>query len=329
MKIQDLSSGSEAGKGISSDLKTFRSRDCQDRAASGPEGEMSRMFIIETADLSHIYMRDTPFETKAIKGISLGIRYNEILSIVGPTGCGKSTLIQHLNGILKPSSGKVSIDGQDIWERNVDLKKIRQKVGLVFQYPEHQLFEETVFDDVAFGPRNLGVSEGEVHQSVKAALLFLDLPFERIKERSPFSLSGGEMRRVALAGVLAMKPKVLVLDEPTAGLDPLGKKKLLNKIRELQKEHGTTIVLVSHAVEEIAEISHRIVVLKEGEILLQGTPGEVFSRHEELKSAHLMLPQYAQLMRLMNEKGMGVREDIYTLKDAHDEIVARFKRRKK
>jgi len=222
----------------------------------------------------------------------------------------------------------VSVDGQDIWERGVDLKKIRQKVGLVFQYPEHQLFEETVFDDVAFGPRNLGISEEEVYQSVKAALLFLDLPFERIKERSPFSLSGGEMRRVALAGVLAMKPKVLVMDEPTAGLDPLGKKKLQNKIIELQREQGTTIVLVSHAVEEIAEVSHRIVVMKEGEILLEGTPGEVFSRHEELKSSHLLLPQYAQLMKLMNEKGIKVREDIYTLKDAHDEIVAKLKRRK-
>ncbi|MGV8119275.1 MAG: energy-coupling factor transporter ATPase [Candidatus Xenobiia bacterium LiM19] len=286
------------------------------------------MFVIETDDISHVYMRDTPFETKAIKGVSLRIRNNEILSIVGPTGCGKSTLIQHLNGILRPSSGKVSVDGQDIWERNVDLKKIRQKVGLVFQYPEHQLFEETVFDDVAFGPRNLGISEEEVYQSVKAALLFLDLPFERIKERSPFSLSGGEMRRVALAGVLAMKPKVLVMDEPTAGLDPLGKKKLQNKIIELQREQGTTIVLVSHAVDEIAELSHRIVVMKEGEILMEGTPGEVFSRHEELKSSHLLLPQYAQLMKLMNEKGIKVREDIYTLKDAHDEIVATLKRRK-
>ncbi|MHC9539384.1 MAG: energy-coupling factor transporter ATPase [Vulcanimicrobiota bacterium] len=286
------------------------------------------MFVIETDDISHVYMRDTPFETKAIKGVTLRIRRNEILSIVGPTGCGKSTLIQHLNGILRPSSGKVSVDGQDIWERNVDLKKIRQKVGLVFQYPEHQLFEETVFDDVAFGPRNLGISEEEVYQSVKAALLFLDLPFERIKERSPFSLSGGEMRRVALAGVLAMKPRVLVMDEPTAGLDPLGKKKLQNKIIELQREQGTTIVLVSHAVDEIAEVSHRIVVMKEGEILLEGTPGEVFSRHEELKSSHLLLPQYAQLMKLMNEKGIKVREDIYTLKDAHDEIVAKLKRRK-
>lgn len=313
---------------LSADYVPVGNRACPGRPKGRPEEEVNSMFVIETDDISHVYMRDTPFETKAIKGVTLRIRHNEILSIVGPTGCGKSTLIQHLNGILRPSSGKVSVDGQDIWERNVDLKKIRQKVGLVFQYPEHQLFEETVFDDVAFGPRNLGITEEEVYQSVKAALLFLDLPFERIKERSPFSLSGGEMRRVALAGVLAMKPRVLVMDEPTAGLDPLGKKKLLNKIIELQREQGTTIVLVSHAVEEIAEVSHRIVVMKEGEILLEGTPGEVFSRHEELKSSHLLLPQYAQLMKLMNEKGIKVREDIYTLKDAHDEIVAKLKRRK-
>jgi energy-coupling factor transport system ATP-binding protein len=293
-------------------------------AAEAPERDMAGVFIIEIEELSHVYMRDTPFETKAINGVSLKIRNNEILSVVGPTGCGKSTLIQHLNGILKPSSGKVIVDGCDIWERGADLRKIRQKVGLVFQYPEHQLFEETVFDDVAFGPRNLGMAEGEVQESVKASLLFLDLPFDRIKERSPFSLSGGEMRRVALAGVLAMKPRVLVLDEPTAGLDPMGRRKLQNKIRELQKEQGTTIVLVSHAVEEIAEISDRIVVMKEGGILLEGEPGEVFSRHEELKSANLLLPQYTQLMRLLKEKGMDVRDDIYTLNAAKDEILSRY-----
>jgi len=312
---------------ISADYLPVRQRACLNRPEGRPEEEADSMFVIETDNISHVYMRDTPFETKAIRGVTLRIRRNEILSIVGPTGCGKSTLIQHLNGILKPSSGKVRIDGRDIWEHNADLKKVRQKVGLVFQYPEHQLFEETVFDDVAFGPRNLGISEDEVYQSVRSAMLFLDLPFERMKERSPFSLSGGEMRRVALAGVLAMKPEVLVLDEPTAGLDPLGKKKLQNKIIELQKEQGTTIVLVSHAVEEIAEVSHRIVVMKEGEILLEGTPGLVFSKHDELKSSHLLLPQYTQLMRLINEKGMKVREDIYTLKDAHDEILEKLKRR--
>lgn len=283
------------------------------------------MGIIETDELTHIYMKDTPFETVAISHITLSIDTGEVVSIVGPTGCGKTTLVQHFNGLLRPSTGKVIVDSVDITAKDADMRELRRKVGLVFQYPEHQLFEETVFDDVAFGPRNLGFSAEEIRDNVRESLEFMDLPFERIRQRSPFSLSGGEMRRVALAGVLAMKPKVLVLDEPTAGLDPESRKKLLRKIKELQKTGNTTIVIVSHEIEEIAEISDRITVLKEGHVLIQGGLKTVFSSPELLQSAGVLLPQYTNLMVELRKMGKNVREDVFTLEDAFEEAVRLIK----
>ena len=279
------------------------------------------MAIIQTGDLSHIYMRDTPFETVALRSVNLSIERGEVVGIVGPTGCGKSTLVQHFNGLLRPTSGTIIIDGMDITSKTVDLYELRRRVGLVFQYPEHQLFEETVYDDIAFGPRNMGFSQEEIRSAVKDSLEFMDLSYEKMKDRSPFSLSGGEMRRVALAGVLAMRPEILVLDEPTAGLDPLSRRKLIQKIRDLQKTLNTTIVIVSHEIEEIAEISHKVVVMKEGMVLLSGPLKEIFSSADALRSASIILPQYTMLMRQLKEIGKVVREDVLTIDEAFDEVL--------
>lgn len=284
------------------------------------------MNMIEVSNLTHIYMRDTPFEVKAVNKVSLKIESGEVIGIVGPTGCGKSTLIQHFNALLKPSSGKVIIDGIDISSKNVDLMELRKKVGLVFQYPEHQLFEENVFNDVAFGPKNLGFSIDEIEATVKESLEFMDLPYEKIKNRSPFFLSGGEMRRVALAGVLAMKPQVLVLDEPTAGLDPMGKKRLLEKLKQLQLSRKTTIIIVSHSMEEIVEICNRVIVMKSGEILLSGSLKEIFSKNQELQNANVLLPQYTKLMIRLKEEWSELREDVFTLDDSYNEIMNHFRK---
>lgn len=274
--------------------------------------------IIHTEELTHIYMAGTPFETVALRDVTLSVAEGEILSIVGPTGCGKTTLIQHLNGILRPSRGKVYVDGQIL--DGTDLKKVRQRVGLVFQYPEHQLFEETVYQDIAFGPRNMGLSEEEVNLRVREAMELMELDFERFSKRSPFFLSGGEMRRVALAGVLAMRPCILAMDEPTAGLDPRGKAHLLELIKNLHRDLGVTVVMVSHGMEELYELSDRVLVMKEGRLLAGGTPAEVFCRDDLLEQAGLELPPYARLMAALSARGIPVRRDIFTLSEAKEEI---------
>jgi energy-coupling factor transport system ATP-binding protein len=284
------------------------------------------MKIIETLALSHIYMHDTPFEAVALTDVTLSVEAGEVVSVVGSTGSGKSTLVQHFNGLLRPTRGKVIVDSLDTSAKAVDMQKLRQKVGLVFQYPEHQLFEETVYADVAFGPKNMGFSLPDIDDAVRNALDFMELPFEKMKDRSPFSLSGGEMRRVALAGVLAMKPLVLVLDEPTAGLDPLGKSRLISRLMKLRDSQKITIILVSHAIEEVAEISDRIIVMKEGRADSMGSRREILSHNDKLRDAGIIVPQYTMLMQELRKRGTMVKENIFTIQEAEEEILSRLGR---
>ena len=274
---------------------------------------------IRVTDLVHIYQAGTPLATEALRGVTLEIQEGEFFGLIGQTGSGKSTLIQHLNGLIKPTQGSVEVDGQNLWERGTNLKEIRQKVGLVFQYPEHQLFEETVFADVAFGPRNMGLPEGEVKERVEEALAMVGLARE-IADRSPFELSGGQKRRVAIAGVLAMRPKYLILDEPTAGLDPMGREEILEEIRALQRQ-GVTVVLVSHNMEEVARLVTRLAVMHDGRIIAHGTPEEVFSKGEVLEEVGLALPQIAQLMHRLRERGLDIPVNIYTVEEAREAIL--------
>ena len=274
---------------------------------------------IRVEDLVHIYQAGTPLATEALKGVTLEIQEGEFFGLIGQTGSGKSTLIQHLNGLIKPSRGLVQVDGQNLWERGANLKEIRQKVGLVFQYPEHQLFEETVFADVAFGPRNMGLAEAEVKERVEEALAIVGLDGE-IADRSPFELSGGQKRRVAIAGVLAMRPKYLILDEPTAGLDPMGRQEILGEISALQRQ-GVTVVLVSHNMEEVARLVSRLAVMHDGRIIVQGRPEEVFSKGDLLEEVGLALPQIAQLMHRLRERGLDIPVDIYTVGEAREAIL--------
>jgi len=286
---------------------------------------MSEEKFIIVDSLSYIYSKDTPYETQALKNISFDIKKGEIIGIIGHTGCGKSTLVQHLNGLIRPMSGKVFVDGLDLSDKSLNLKKLRCKVGLVFQYPEYQLFEETVFDDVAFGPRKAGFREEDTLNSVKESLVLLGFNFEQVKNRSPFSLSGGEMRRVAIAGVLAMKPNVLILDEPTAGLDPNTKEILISKLLYLNR-HGITIILVSHSMDDVAEIADRLLVLHEGEVLAFGRPKEVFSDSSVLALSDLMLPQCTKLLICLKENGIDINTNFFKVDETADEIARVIKK---
>lgn len=250
--------------------------------------------------------------------MDLEIQDGEFLGLIGHTGSGKSTLIQHLNGLLKPTQGTVIVNETRIDKDSKNLKSVRQQVGLVFQYPEHQLFEETVEKDIAFGPKNLGLPQEEVNNRVREALQLVGLPFDEIKDRSPFELSGGQRRRVAIAGVLAMKPDILILDEPTAGLDPRGREEIFSEIQTLHREKKFTIVLVSHSMEDVARLVDRIIVMNKGQVALTGTPKEVFARADELKQMGLDVPQITSLMTRLRERGMDVPTDIYTLEQAKD-----------
>ncbi len=282
---------------------------------------------IELRGVSYTYGQGTPFAHKALRGIDLTISDGEILGLIGHTGSGKSTLVQHLNGLLKPTEGHVLIDGVDIGAKGTKLRDIRRRVGLVFQYPEHQLFEETVSADVAFGPKNLGLEGEELEQQVKQALQLVHLSYEDLGNRSPFELSGGQKRRVALAGVLAMQPKVLVLDEPSAGLDPRSRDELLGLIRELH-EQGITIVFVTHNMSEIAQLAQRLVVMDRGKIVMDGTPREVFSRGDELASIGLGVPEITRLTRQLRRGGIDIPEDILTIEEAKEAIVQWMNQRK-
>ncbi len=284
--------------------------------------------IIKIQNLNYIYNPNTPFEKKALDNVNLEIEEGEFIGLIGHTGSGKSTLVQHLNGLIKPSSGDIIIDGANISNKDINLKEIRQKVGLVFQYPEYQLFEETVYKDIAFGPQNLGLNEEQVHERVKESMEVVGLDYESLKDRSPFELSGGQKRRVAIAGVIAMKPKVLVLDEPTAGLDPHGRDEILGEIQELFKKEGITIILVSHSMEDVAKLVDRIIVMHSGRIVMDGKTRDVFSRSEELESIGLGIPQITKFMKAYKAKGHDVREDILTVEEAKTELLRYIRRNK-
>lgn len=283
---------------------------------------------IETVDLTHVYLEGTPRAIVAVDRVSLRIADGEAVGIVGPTGSGKSTLVQHFNGLLRPTSGRVLVDGRDLWGREdggkPNLRAVRQKVGLIFQFPEQQLFEETVFADVAFGPRNLGLPESEVRERVVEALGQVGLggdEAESLCRRSPFGLSGGQMRRVAIAGVLAMRPRTLVLDEPTAGLDPRGRQGLLEALERLHREGGLTLVVVSHNMEDLARLAERIIVLERGRVVEDGAARDVFVQADCLRRLGLDAPAVVRLMRALAERGARVRTDLVDPSDAAREIV--------
>ena len=276
---------------------------------------------IQVEHLTHTYMTDSPFAATALEDVSLTIEDGELIGLLGHTGSGKTTLVQHLNGLLKPTSGKVVVDGLDITEKDVSLLEVRRRVGLVFQYPEYQLFEETVAKDIAYGPKNLGLSEQEVDERVRYALQEVGLVYEDIAERSPFELSGGQMRRVAIAGVLAMRPKTLILDEPTAGLDPAGRRSILGMIRELHAAGGLTVVMVSHNMDDISSLATRLVVMSRGRMVLTGEPRQVFQHRELLSSIGLGIPQAAELTQQLIAEGYPLPADLYTPEEVAEALL--------
>ncbi|MFW6266110.1 MAG: energy-coupling factor transporter ATPase [Halanaerobiales bacterium] len=281
--------------------------------------------LIKLENVTHVYQQQG---ITALDDISLGISTGEFIGVIGQTGSGKSTLVQVFNGLIKPTSGLVIVDGKDITRNKVNLKKIRQKVGLVFQYPEHQLFEESVAEDIAFGPKNLKLDKNEVENRVKESMSLVGMDYDLYGERSPFNLSGGQQRRVAIAGVLAMKPEVLILDEPTAGLDPTGREKLMNLLQYLHDNLGMTIVLISHRMGEIARLANRVLVLDKGKLIMDNTPRKVFNQGEKLKKLGLDLPQVSLILKKLQARGLNVRSDIFTIKEAKNEILSALRRSK-
>lgn len=277
--------------------------------------------ILDVRGLSHVYSKGTPFEHQALDHVSLSVKKGEFIAIIGHTGSGKSTLIQHLNGLLKPTSGQVFFHGQDIFAKSADLRKVRFQIGLVFQYPEYQLFEETVGQDIAYGPMNMGLEHDEITRRVSDALEAVGLPQE-ISEKSPFELSGGQKRRVALAGVIAMQPEILILDEPTAGLDPAGREEMFDLIRGLHDKRGTTIILVTHSMEDAARVASRLVVMQEGRIFLTGAPSEVFSQAEALERSGLTVPQVTKIMLELQKRGIPVKANCFTVEQAMLQLLA-------
>lgn len=276
--------------------------------------------------VNYVYGEDTPLAVKALDDICLTIPEGQFIGVIGHTGSGKSTLMQHLNGLVKATSGHIYFNGEDIYDKDYDMKKLRSKVGLVFQYPEHQLFEVDVFSDVCFGPKNLGLDKKEVELRAYDALRKVGLPDEFFYQ-SPFELSGGQKRRVAIAGVLAMKPDVLILDEPTAGLDPKGRDEILDQIKKLQKETGMTILLVSHSMDDVAEYVDRIIVMNKGRVMYDDMPKEVFSHYKELEEIGLSAPQVTYVMHALKEKGLAVETDAITIEEAAADIVKALRQR--
>ena len=279
------------------------------------------MSIIRVENLTHVYSQGTPFEKVAVDNISVEIERGEILGIIGHTGSGKSTFIQHLNALLKPTSGRVFFDGKDIHASKETARDVRFQVGLVFQYPEYQLFEETVFKDIAFGPRNMGLSEAEIAERVHEAAGFAGVP-ESLLEASPLELSGGQKRRVAIAGVIAMLPQVLILDEPTAGLDPVGRESILQKILDYRRETEGTILLISHSMDDVARLATRLLVFDKGRIAMDGTPAEIFDRAGELKAMGLTVPAATEIALALRKRGVDIPESIYTINYLRKQLVS-------
>ena len=275
--------------------------------------------ILEVKNLNYIYSAGTPFEHRALENVSFAVRRGEFIGIIGHTGSGKSTLMQQLNGLLKPTSGQVLLDGEDIWADKKRTRQARFRVGLVFQYPEYQLFEETVYKDIAFGPKNMGLPAEEIDRRVREAAGFVGLTESQL-QASPFDLSGGQKRRVAIAGVIAMEPEVLILDEPTAGLDPVGRQEILGNIESYRRAKNATIMMVSHSMEDVARLTDRLLVLNGSRLAMDGTPAEVFAQAEELLSMGLSIPEVTQVFLHLRKLGMDV-ENVYTI----DQAVAALK----
>lgn len=278
------------------------------------------MAILKTEHLTYSYSTGTPFEVTAIEDINIEIEPGELVAVIGHTGSGKSTLIQHFNGLLKPKEGMVYVDGQDIWESKKTLRASRFAVGLCFQYPEYQLFEETVYKDIAFGPKNMKLSDEEIDRRVREAARFIGVTDDML-EKSPFDLSGGEKRRVAIAGVMAMEPKILILDEPTAGLDPRGRDTILGLIRNYREETGRTVMIVSHSMDDVAEIATKVLVINDRHVAMYGTVPEIYARSEELVRMGLDIPQVTKIFLGLKENGLPVRTDVFTVEQARAELL--------
>ena len=277
------------------------------------------MAILKTEHLTYSYSTGTPFEVTAIEDINIEIEPGELVAVIGHTGSGKSTLIQHFNGLLKPQFGKVYVDGQDIWESKKTLRASRFAVGLCFQYPEYQLFEETVYKDIAFGPKNMKLSEEEIDRRVREAARFIGVTDDML-EKSPVDLSGGEKRRVAIAGVMAMEPKILILDEPTAGLDPRGRDVILDLIRNYREETGRTVMIVSHSMDDVAKIATKVLVINDRHVAMYGTVPEIYARSDELVAMGLDIPQVTKIFLGLKENGIPVRTDVFTVEQARAEL---------
>lgn len=282
------------------------------------------MAIIETRNLNYVYSPDTPFEKAAISDVNVKIEKGEFVGIIGHTGSGKSTLVQHFNGLIKPTSGQILVDGKDVWENEKDIKQLRFKVGLVFQYPEYQLFDETVEKDIAFGPKNMGLDEHEVSSRVKMAAEVVGLSDELLK-KSPFELSGGQKRRAALAGVLAMQPEVLILDEPTAGLDPVGRDNILDRISQYRKQSNTTVLLVSHSMEDVAKVADRVLVMNKGRVAMFDDVDKVYCRGEELYDMGLNVPMVTRVFMGLRSRGIDVDQSVYTVDKAVKVLMSHLK----
>ncbi|MGM9540505.1 energy-coupling factor transporter ATPase [Anaerovibrio sp.] len=280
---------------------------------------------IEVKNISYIYMPKSPYERLALEDVTITIPEGKITAVAGHTGSGKSTLIQHLNGLISPNSGSVLVDGVDIAAKGQAARAARRSVGMVFQYPEHQLFEETVEQDIAFGPKNYGLSPEEVSERVRFAMDFVQLDYDEYSQRSPFQLSGGQMRRAAIAGVVALRPKYLVLDEPTAGLDPKGREELMQRILKLHRQEKNTIVLVSHSMEDIARFADNLVIMNRGRVLMEGTPREVFVREDFIRQAGLDVPRVTNIVKALKAGGLDIPSDIYTMETAVEAIFRAVK----
>lgn len=282
------------------------------------------MPVLEVKNVSYCYAPNTPFEKEAMHEVSFSVEAGECVGIIGHTGSGKSTLVQHLNGLLRPTSGTVLLEGRDIWEHPREIRQVRFQVGMVFQYPEHQLFEDTVYKDIAFGPKNMGLSEAELDARVREAAAFTALR-EELLEKSPFELSGGQKRRAAIAGVMAMRPKVLILDEPTAGLDPRGRDRLLEQIAAYRRQSGATVLLVSHSMEDVARVADRVLVMNRGVLAMNAPMDQVFSRAEELEAMGLSVPAVTRIGRLLRERGIPLPREIYTVEQATEALLPLLK----